>query len=63
LENVLSHGRIGLPSIPPLTISLGGRKGEDAPLGNEEEVGLALYDARGLTWYDEHGLGDTEQPI
>jgi hypothetical protein len=62
-ENVLSHGRIGLPSIPPLTISLGGRKGEDAPLGNEEEVGLALYDARGLTWYEEQGLGDTEQPI
>jgi len=49
LENVLSHGRIGLPSIP-LAISLGGRKGEDAPLGNEEEVGLALYDARGLSW-------------
>ena len=62
LENVLSHGRIGLPSIP-LGISLGGRKGEDAPLGNEEEVGLALYDARGLGWYEEHGLGDTEQPM
>jgi hypothetical protein len=62
LENVLSHGRIGLPSIP-LGISLGGRKGEDAPLGNEDEVGLALYDARGLGWYEEHGLGDTEQPM
>jgi hypothetical protein len=49
LENVLSHGRIGLPSIP-LAISVGGRKGEDAPLGNDEEVGLALYDVCGLGW-------------
>jgi hypothetical protein len=31
-----------------LAISVGGRKGEDAPLGNDEEVGLALYDVCGL---------------
>jgi hypothetical protein len=33
-----------------LATSVGGRKGEDAPLGKEEEVGLALYDAPGLGW-------------
>jgi len=49
VEKVWSQGRMGVASTPLFTMLLEcGRNGEDAPLGNEEEVGLALYDARGL---------------
>lgn len=48
LENVWSQGRIGVASTPFTVLLECGGKGEDAPLGNEEEVGLPWYDARGL---------------
>jgi hypothetical protein len=63
VENVWSQGRMGLASTPFTMLLECGRNGEDAPLGNEEDVGLALYDARGLGWYEEHGLGDTEHAM
>lgn len=60
-ERFLSHGMRELPSTPPKKLLPPPSVicDEEPELGKEDE----LYEARGLGWYDEQGLGEADPPI